>query len=328
MSELHLNALQRAWLKEIGIDARMLQQLSPGAPQALHGAKSSESTQPNEPTKPPQRSEPNQAASPVERSSTGPSAHPASPSSSRPSPLAPAGSSPIESLRQRIHAPRPDPAATTSKPAPTPLAAEVSGISGRQLDRISGTDTPHTLASLHEQARHCTACGLHEVRGQAVFGEGVASAPKWMFIGEAPGEYDDSVGKPFQGRPGELLQAMLAAIGCAGQSELYFTNVLKCRPLGSRIPEKAEVEACMPFLREQIRLLQPRYLVALGRVAASALLGADEDLDALRGRVHTYRDGDISVPVVVTHHPAALLLHGRLKADAWRDLNLLRSLDS
>ena len=161
-----------------------------------------------------------------------------------------------------------------------------------------------------------------------VFGEGTASAPQWMFIGEAPGEYDDSVGKPFQGRPGELLRAMLAAIGCTDESELYFTNVLKCRPLGSRIPDAAEVAACMPFLRQQIRLLQPRYLVALGRIAAGALLGANEDLDALRGRVHTYHDGEISVPVVVTHHPAALLLHGRLKADAWRDLNLLRSLSA
>lgn len=195
-----------------------------------------------------------------------------------------------------------------------------------QVARLGATGTPHSLASLAASAEQCTACGLNEVRGRVVFGEGAAKVPQWMFVGESPGEYDDSVGRPFQGRPGELLQAMLASVGRSDTSALYFANVIKCRPLGSRTPDPAEVAACMPFLREQIRLLQPRYLVALGRVAAGAILGSEEEVDTLRGRVHTYRDGELSIPVVVTHHPAALLLHGRLKAEAWRDLNLLKSL--
>jgi len=184
-----------------------------------------------------------------------------------------------------------------------------------------------SLAQLREQTAACQACGLHEVRGRTVFGEGAEQAPQWMFVGEAPGEYDDSTGRPFQGRAGQLLQAMLASVGIKPDSQVYFTNVLKCRPMGNRSPEAIEVDTCMPFLRRQITLLRPGCLVALGRVSAAALLGRDEELDSLRSGIHAYVDDNgRSIPLVVTHHPASLLLHARLKADAWRDLNLLRNL--
>jgi len=185
--------------------------------------------------------------------------------------------------------------------------------------------TASTVDELGAEAAACMACGLHEVRGRVVFGEGAQAQPQFMFVGEAPGEYDDSAGKPFQGRSGELLRAMLVAAGLDGPELSYFTNVLKCRPLGNRSPEPDEIAACMPLLRRQIRLIQPRCLVALGRVSAAALLGRDEDIENLRGRLHTYVDGEVSVPLIVTHHPAMLLLHGGLKAEAWRDLNLLRT---
>lgn len=178
--------------------------------------------------------------------------------------------------------------------------------------------------ALRERTEACQACGLNEVRGRVVFGEGVQQGVRWMFIGEAPGSVDDSMGRPFQGRPGELLRAMLQSAGIQKDAPAYFTNVLKCRPMGNRSPRPEEIAACLPILRQQIRLLKPASLVALGRVAASALLGGDGDLETLRGRVHEYTDEDgRAMPLVVTHHPASLLLHGQLKAEAWRDLNLL-----
>lgn len=184
-----------------------------------------------------------------------------------------------------------------------------------------------SLEALRSHTEQCVACGLHEVRARPVFGEGTEDAPHWMFIGEAPGEYDDSTGRPFQGRAGELLHAMLASVGITDASPVYFTNVLKCRPMMNRSPEPGEIAACMPLLRRQIQLLRPQCLVALGRVSAGALLGRSDELDALRGEVHAYVDEDgRSIPVVVTHHPATLLLHAQHKADAWRDLNLMRDL--
>jgi len=181
------------------------------------------------------------------------------------------------------------------------------------------------LAELRQRTEGCTACGLHQVRGRVVFGEGPQSHPRWMLVGEAPGEYDDSTGKPFQGRAGLLLNAMLASVGIYTQ-EVYFTNALKCRPLHNRSPEPSELATCFPVLREQIHLLRPTCLVALGRVAAATLVGGDLSLESLRGQTHEYKleDGS-SIPVVVTHHPATLLLHSALKAEAWRDLQLLRA---
>lgn len=210
--------------------------------------------------------------------------------------------------------------ASLLKRTPLPVEPTPEKLTPARLPEVD------TWVALRDYAAECVSCGLHEVRGRTVFGEG-AEAPQWMFIGEAPGEYDESVGQPFQGRAGELLQAMLASIGADRNTSMYFTNVLKCRPMGNRSPDPAEVAACLPLLRRQIALVQPACLVALGRVAAGALLGVDDDLETLRGSVHDYIGEDNRrIPVVVTHHPASLLLHAQYKADAWRDLNLLRDL--
>lgn len=240
-------------------------------------------------------------------------------------------------------APAPTPARTgapapTRAPADTPANANANAnadASARARQTASPTAAPPgaavatvpadiSLAELRERVEACQNCGLHEVRGRPVFGEGVELAPQWMLIGEAPGEYDDSTGRPFQGRAGELLQAMLASVGIDPATQVYFANALKCRPMGNRSPEAGEIDACMPLLRRQITLIRPGCLVALGRVAAMALLGREAELDALRSTVHEYVDEEgRRIPLVVTHHPASLLLHARLKADAWRDLNLL-----
>lgn len=312
-----LNVLQRAWLKEIGIDTRMLPHLAQ-VPTEVSGVPSGGNTESHDAA-----SKAHSVVSSSAKSAASPET--AQRGSSTPPRIRPAFIGMDSVVGAGGHQDTQRSTSTGHVGDPVPANAPV-GTERPPLAVRLGVQPPHSLESLREAAEQCTACGLNEVRGRVVFGEGAVVSPQWMFIGEAPGEYDDSTGKPFQGRPGELLKAMLAAIGCTDFSKLYFSNVLKCRPLGSRMPEPAEVAACMPFLREQIRVLQPRNLVALGRVAASALLGINDDMESLRGRVHTYRDGELAVPVVVTHHPAALLLHGRLKADAWRDLNLLRSL--
>lgn len=161
----------------------------------------------------------------------------------------------------------------------------------------------------------CTACKLCPTRNKTVPGTGDPQAD-WLFVGEAPGAEEDARGEPFVGQAGHLLDAMLAALGLTRARQVYIANVLKCRPPGNRAPEPAEVDACRPYLARQIALIRPRLIVALGRAAASLLLGTDASIASLRGRVH--RHGDL--PVVVTYHPAYLLRTLPDKAKAWEDL--------
>jgi DNA polymerase len=178
---------------------------------------------------------------------------------------------------------------------------------------------------LREQVRQCRACQLCEGRSQAVFGEGAQEAPDWMVIGEAPGDHDDREGRPFQGDAGELLAGMLAAMGVKAEGRVFFTNLVKCRPLGNRPPSSGEIAACLPYLRRQVALLAPRRILALGRLPAQTLTGGNAGLDQLRGTVHTFEGEDgRRIPLVVTHHPASLLLQPQHKPDVWRDLILAR----
>jgi uracil-DNA glycosylase family 4 len=185
---------------------------------------------------------------------------------------------------------------------------------------------PSDWKGMLDQVMECRACPLHSARGRVVFGSGDAEEPQLMIVGEAPGGSDDRAGLPFQGKAGVLLQAMLAAAGLNAETAFY-TNLVKCRPLGNRPPTSDEVEACMPYLQRQIALAKPRHILALGSWAAKALLGVETELDSLRGDVHTIRTeaGD-ETSLVVTYHPAVLLLRPQHKADAWRDLALLRAL--
>ena len=166
----------------------------------------------------------------------------------------------------------------------------------------------------------CRACALCQQRKQAVFGVGHERAP-WMFVGEGPGADEDEQGDPFVGQAGKLLDSMLAAIGCERGREVYIANVVKCRPPGNRTPTLEEAAACAPFLDRQIELVGPRIIVALGKSAATRLLGDEHaSLGSLRGRLHRYR----GTPVVVTYHPAYLLRNLPEKAKAWEDLLLAR----
>lgn len=161
----------------------------------------------------------------------------------------------------------------------------------------------------------CTSCVLHKQRHQAVFGVGDERA-EWLLVGEGPGAEEDARGEPFVGQAGKLLDNMLAAIRLKRGDNVYVANVVKCRPPGNRTPEPAEANACEPYLARQIALIEPRLIIALGKVAAQNLLGTDATIASLRGRAHAYR----GTPLIVTYHPAYLLRNLTDKAKAWEDL--------
>ena len=169
----------------------------------------------------------------------------------------------------------------------------------------------------------CTACGLHATRNQTVFGVGDENAD-WMLIGEAPGAEEDRLGEPFVGQAGKLLDNMLAAIGLSRRANVYIANVLKCRPPGNRNPTPEEVAQCSPHLLQQIELIKPKLIVAMGRFAAQTLLETGASISSLRGRVHRYA----GVPLIVTYHPAYLLRTLEDKAKTWEDLLFAKKLMS
>lgn len=209
-------------------------------------------------------------------------------------------------------------------PAADPGRGRSTGRANRTPD--SGQTVPTaqigSLAwpELESAVSVCEACELHQHRTQTVFGVGSRSA-RWLFIGEAPGAEEDRRGEPFVGRAGQLLDAMLAALGLDRQ-QVFIANVLKCRPPGNRDPRPEESEACAPFLERQIELIDPGVIVALGRISAQRLLQSDKPLGSLRGRVHGLGPDERSL--VVTYHPAYLLRQPSQKARAWEDLLLAR----
>jgi uracil-DNA glycosylase family 4 len=183
-------------------------------------------------------------------------------------------------------------------------------------------DSAASWAALREEVLKCTRCPLHATRTQGVLGVGPQRAD-WLVIGEAPGAEEDRRGEPFVGQAGQLLDAMLRAIGLDRASNVYIANVLKSRPPGNRDPKPEEVAACMPYLLRQIGLLQPKIMLAVGRIAAQNLLATDVPLGRLRGRVHHF--GEFNTPLVVTYHPAYLLRTPADKRKAWEDLKFARS---
>jgi len=220
--------------------------------------------------------------------------------------------------------PRPataEPAASArpSRPAgmtATPPAARPAEAPPTIADCPAGVDTM-AWDALEQAVAGCQACGLCRGRRNTVFGVGDRQA-RWMLVGEAPGEHEDLRGEPFVGAAGQLLDHMLRAVGCDREHGVYIANVIKCRPPGNRNPEPAEVAQCEPFLRRQIALVQPRLILAMGRFAVQSLLGSQEPIGRLRGRVHDHA----GIPVVVTYHPAYLLRNLPDKAKAWADLCL------
>jgi len=171
---------------------------------------------------------------------------------------------------------------------------------------------------LRKQVAACTQCELHKGRTQTVFGVGDIHAD-WMLIGEAPGAEEDRQGEPFVGRAGQLLNAMLAAIGL-DRRQVMIANILKCRPPGNRDPRPEEVSACEFYLKQQITMVKPRIILALGRIAAQNLLKVDTPIGKMRGRC--FEHPDTGTPVIVTYHPAYLLRSPTEKRKSWQDLQL------
>ncbi len=186
---------------------------------------------------------------------------------------------------------------------------------------VNTVQTDHAVASMDwEQLRntvlHCEQCELHQTRTQAVFGVGNQQA-QWMVVGEAPGADEDRQGEPFVGRAGQLLNNMLYAIGLK-REQVYIANVLKCRPPNNRDPKPEEVVKCEAYLQRQVALIEPKLILAVGRIAAHNLLKTDVSLTKLRQRTYSY--GEAQTPLIVTYHPAYLLRSPREKRKAWQDL--------
>jgi DNA polymerase len=168
--------------------------------------------------------------------------------------------------------------------------------------------------------RACTLCELHQTRTQTVFGTGNRHADV-LVVGEAPGADEDAQGEPFVGRAGQLLNAVLRGLRWQ-RGDVYIANVLKCRPPGNRDPSPAESAHCMPYLHQQIELIAPRMMLAVGRIAAQNLLATDTPIGKLRGVVHRF--GPRGTPLIVTYHPAYLLRSPGEKRKVWNDMKFLR----
>ena len=179
-------------------------------------------------------------------------------------------------------------------------------------------DLPDDLGTLARMVAECRKCGLCETRTNTVFADGSVRA-KLVFIGEAPGRDEDMKGLPFVGRAGQLLDKMIAAIHLR-RDEVYICNVLKCRPPENRTPAPDEVEQCLPYLEQQLALVKPSLICALGLSAVQALLKTKSSMASLRGRTFEYR----GIPLIPTYHPAALLRNPGLKREAWEDLQRVR----
>jgi uracil-DNA glycosylase family 4 len=193
-------------------------------------------------------------------------------------------------------------------------------VSRRPLASAAPVEDSPSWDRLAGEVSGCVLCGLHTTRTQTVFGVGNRHA-ELLVIGEAPGAEEDRQGEPFVGRAGQLLNSMLRAMRTPRET-VYIANLLKCRPPGNRDPAPEEVRCCQPYLQRQIGLLQPRLLLAVGRIAAQNLLATDTPIGKLRGVVHRY--GPELTPLIVTYHPAYLLRSPTEKRKSWVDLSLVR----
>lgn len=313
------SALQRAWLSELGLDKRLFTRQSgapgiAGAPAGFPAATATATARGPHTTPDAHGNVPGPVPSPAQ-------AH---------SPNHRTAAAQALQVLARGRASKPPvgdqhPAQAFSGSAVQPGALATTALPEPAADKGAVPALPGSLVELSAHAAVCTRCALHQSRGKVVFGEG-QEEPDWLIVGEAPDAVDDRAGRPFQGKAGQLLDAMLQAVGVDRSSSVYMTHLVKCRPLGNRPPEPDAIEACSVFLRAQISAVRPRGILALGQVAAALLTERTEPLDTLREQLLSYAMADgQSVPLVVTYHPASLLLRPQFKPLAWRDLQALRT---
>jgi uracil-DNA glycosylase len=212
-------------------------------------------------------------------------------------------------------------ATATTSSGTAPATTSPTASSGGAATAATTRDV--RLPVLAKEVAGCTKCALHAARTQTVFARGNPEA-RLCFVGEAPGADEDAQGLPFVGRAGQLLDRMIAAMGLSSERDVYICNILKCRPPGNRRPEPEESAACIPYLHEQIALVRPRVIVALGNTAVAALLDTKIGITKLRGQWKLYRGQTLLMP---TYHPSYLIRpspqQAEAKRQAWEDLQLV-----
>lgn len=213
---------------------------------------------------------------------------------------------------RRSHAPL-KPAAVSPLRGREPAAGSAGG--GRE----AGSEV--SLQTIEEAVRGCARCRLSVRRNKAVPGQGVTN-PLVMVIGEGPGAEEDRQGLPFVGRAGRYLDKWLEAIQLSRDKDVFIANIVKCRPPQNRDPQPDEMEACLPYLRSQIKLLEPRAILTVGRISSRILCGRDAGIGVLRGETYRYED----IPVIPTYHPSAVLRDPSYRPLVWEDLKRLDSL--
>ncbi|MDP8269485.1 MAG: uracil-DNA glycosylase [Candidatus Tenebribacter davisii] len=195
---------------------------------------------------------------------------------------------------------------------------KLSGIQDIFINPKKQINKAELLQELEKKYCNCKKCELHTGRHKFVYGNGNADA-RLMIIGEGPGAEENRLGKVFVGRSGQLLTKMLNAINLS-REEIYISNIVKCRPPGNRNPLPEEKKACLPYLDEQISIIQPELILLVGKVAAVTLLEIDQTLKAFRERTYTFR----GIKTYVSYHPSALLRNPHWKKFAWIDLQKLQ----
>ncbi len=197
-----------------------------------------------------------------------------------------------------------------------PEIASPAVLEGPQwLSASAGTDRAKRLTAFDASICQCQKCPLGKTRNHFVFGSGNPEA-RVLFVGEAPGADEDAQGLPFVGKAGQLLTKIIESTKAFKRQDVFIANVLKCRPPGNRTPQPEEVEQCWPYLEEQIKIIQPLLIMALGASAAQALLKTKDAVGKLRNKWHDYG----GIPLRVTYHPAALLRFEGYKKDVWEDM--------
>ena len=220
------------------------------------------------------------------------------------------------------------PPATPAVPSvrPAVVAAQISAAvpqNGAAGDSATLAKNASTLDELAAALDSFEGCGLKKTAKSTVFSDGASSA-RVMLVGEAPGQDEDRTGKPFVGRSGQLLDAMMETIGLSRASNLYIANVIPWRPPGNRAPSVDELEICKPFILRQIELAAPEIIVLVGGTSAKTLLNTETGITRLRGKWQTLEIGGRNIPALPFFHPAYVLRRPETKVDVWADLCALK----
>ncbi|MHC4713107.1 MAG: uracil-DNA glycosylase [Planctomycetota bacterium] len=212
----------------------------------------------------------------------------------------------------------------TNEAEPIRRLVEIEGLFGTELmlgrtATEGGADERPSLESVRADLGECTRCPLHEGRTNIVFGEGSPDA-RLVFVGEGPGVNEDIEGRPFVGRAGKMLTAIIEKVFFLKRDDVYIANIVKCRPPGNRTPQPDECATCLPFLLRQLEAIAPEFLVALGGIASHNLLDTKEAIGRLRGRFHILGN----IRVMPTYHPAYLLRNPAEKRKVFEDMLVVR----